>query len=252
MEAGHWHCPGLAGTRVTWLANTLGEPWLRIIEAPQATYTEPFHRHGWLALEICVCDVDSLYRELEGSPFAIIGKPADLDVSPDIRAMQVVGAAGEVLYLTQIKAAVAGFDLPTARCAVDRSFIAVLLADNRARALTDYERFPATTGVKFETKITVLNRAHNLPVGQRHPVATIQLAGHNLIEIDELSGLRNHRHKPSALPPGISMMSLAAADLSALPVNQRIYTIPDGPYADCRASLLRGQNGELIEIIEHH
>ena len=39
--------------------------------------------------------------ELASSPFRIIGGPADLSFSDQIRAMQVVGPAREVLYLTQ-------------------------------------------------------------------------------------------------------------------------------------------------------
>ena len=48
-----------------------------------------------------VDDVDALAAELASSPFRIIGGPADLSFSDQIRAMQVVGPAREVLYLTQ-------------------------------------------------------------------------------------------------------------------------------------------------------
>ena len=37
------------------------------------------------------------------SPFKIIGPPADLELVPQIRAMQVVGLAQEVFYLTMFK-----------------------------------------------------------------------------------------------------------------------------------------------------
>src|SRR5690606_12250765 len=40
--------PDLAGAPFVWLANSLGEPVLRVIEDPQAVISEPMFRHGWL------------------------------------------------------------------------------------------------------------------------------------------------------------------------------------------------------------
>jgi len=252
-QAQAWNFPALAGTRVTWLENLNGDPWLRIIEDPQATPIAPFQEPGWLSLEICVTDVDSLREELRGSPFDIIGEPADLDISPDIRAMQLVGSAGEVLYLTQIKAPVPGFDLPAARCIVDKLFIPILLATSREAAAAVYRQFPDTKSSQFDTKITVVNRAHNLPLDQRHPVAVIHLAGSHLIEIDEIRSLKKGSYDgstfPSTMPPGISMISFAINDLAAIPASSPTYIIEDGPYANSHASLIRGQAGELIELI---
>ena len=253
-QAQAWNFPALEGTRVTWLENLIGDPWLRIIEDPHATTITPFQQPGWLSLEICVTDVDSLREELGESPFEIIGEPADLDISSDIRAMQVVGSAGEVLYLTQIKAPVPGFDLPVARCPVDKLFIPILLATSREAAAAIYQQFPDTKSSQFDTKITVVNRAHNLPIDQRHPVAVIHLAGSNLIEIDEISSLKipspDNAASSSTMTSGISMISFAIKDLDVLPANSPVYTIDEGPYAHFRASLIRGQAGELIELIE--
>ncbi len=253
-QAQSWGFPALAGTRVTWLENLIGDPWLRIIEDPQATAITPFHQPGWLSLEICVTNVDTLWEELVQSPFEIIGEPADLDISPDIRAMQVVGSAGEVLYLTQIKAPVPGFDLPVARCAVDKLFIPILLATNREAAAATYQQCPGTKSSQFDTKITVVNRAHNLPIDQRHPVAVIHLADSNLIEIDEISSLKipspDNAARSPTMTSGISMISFSIKDLDVLPANSPVYTIDEGPYAHFRASLIRGQADELIELIE--
>ena len=54
------------------------------------------------------------------------------------------------------------------------------------------------------------------------------------------------------MPPGISMISFAINDLDFLPANTDSYTIKDGPYSECRASLIRGKAGELIELIEQN
>ncbi len=250
-QAQQWKKPALEGASVTWLENQLGEPWLRIIEVAEAQPLAPFQHSGWLALEICVADVDALHLAIMESPFSILGEPAELDVSPSIRAMQVVGPAGEVLYLTQIKAPVPGFDLPTARCPVDKLFIPVLLVADRDSALRTYEQFPGTSGTRFETKITVINRAHGLPIEHRHPVATLQLHGNNLIEIDQLAGLQPPATNDAHLPPGISMLSFAISNLDTLPEGSDVYRIDAGPFSGRQASLLRGNGGELIELIEN-
>ncbi|WP_202630606.1 hypothetical protein, partial [Deinococcus alpinitundrae] len=74
--------------------------------------------------EIVVDDVDTLAARLSGSPIRIIGGPAGLTRFPMIRAMQVVGPAGECLYFTQVGAG-SGLDLARAQAPVGRVFIVV-------------------------------------------------------------------------------------------------------------------------------
>ena len=245
--ARQWRLPSLAGAPVAWLANELDEPWLRFIEIEASEAVDPFRHSGWISLEINVSNVDSLRSGMDESPFEIIGEPANLDVSDNIRAMQVIGPAGEVLYLTEVKAEVPPFELPFARCAVDRLFIPVLLAGDRDQTLEVYEQFADTSGVKFETKITVINRARQFDIGRRHPVATLQLRGSNLIEIDQLEGLRKRPSNSEKLPTGIAMISI---EVTNIPGSIESYTKGDGPDAGRRAALLRGAAGEMIELIE--
>ena len=250
IEAESWGAPHLRGNRVAWLENELGEPWLRIIEDLSAKSLDPFSRYGWFSLEICVEDVDAIHRNLRNSSFKIIGPPADLDVSPDIRAMQVMGPSNEILYLTQIKASVSGFDLPFARCSVDRLFIPVLLAENRERALNTYTAFPLTTAMSFETKITVLNRYYEFPAQKRYPVATIQLSGKNLIEIDEVIGLESMTGATQLQNEGITIMTFALRDFYELTDPSERYKILSGPYVGKSAILIRGSSNENIELME--
>ena len=249
-QAEQWGRPALAGSRSVWLKNAADEPWLRFIEDNTAKPVDAFHRTGWLSLEINVQNVDALHQALLDSPFIIIGPPATLDVSADISAMQVVGPAGEVLYLTEIKKPVSGFDLPLARSAVDRLFIPVLLASDRDEALTFYEQFPNTRGNCFDTKITVLNRAHGLVVDTRHPVATVQLSGKNLIEIDEFSNVSPPANTNSGLPAGISLISFAIDDAHFRGHQASTYLLENASGAGKKARLLEGSAGELVEIIE--
>ena len=245
--AQHWGWPDLAGRTMTWLENSLGEPWLRIIESPNSEQTIAFRRYGWLSLEISVQDVDALYQSLQGSPLTIIGKPANLDVSDDIRAMQVLGPDGEVLYLTEIKAPVPPFELQFARCAVDRLFIPVAMVPNREEALAVYEKFAHTNGLQFDTKITVINKALGKAIDTRHPVAAVQLAGSNLVELDQIDGLESATNNSQAPRSGIGMISF---QVEALPDDQERYLIRQGPYANCQACMIHGGGGALMELIK--
>ncbi|MEJ2534576.1 MAG: hypothetical protein P8008_03705 [Gammaproteobacteria bacterium] len=188
-EAAQIGWPELEGARSVWLANALGEPWLRLVEYAPAEPVPPVRRYGWLSLEIAVRDVDSLAQRLQGSPFEIIGPPRDLAMSDAIRAMQVVGPSGEVLYLTEVKRPVPPFELPVARCPVDRLFIPVMTCPDREAALAHYTALSGNEGLRFDTQITVISRALGLPENHAHPVATLQLAGAPLIEIDQVDGL---------------------------------------------------------------
>jgi hypothetical protein len=249
--ARRWAAPRLSGARSVWLHNALDEPWLRLVEDEAAAPRPPFRDPGWQALEIAVAGVDDLALRLADSPFTCLGEPANLDVSDAIRAMQVLGPAGEVLYLTEVRDAVPGFELPRARCPVDRLFIPVLLAPDRVAASARYGALGAPAALTFDTRIGVLNRARGLAADTRHPVATLQLAGANLIEIDEVHGLP----RPAAeLPPGIASVAFAAPS-RAVPAGADGYlgqgVDDDAPYAGRTAHSFRGAAGEHFELIEH-
>lgn len=244
-QARCWNREAVTGCRATWLANPLGEPWLQVIEVPGADPVDPFQHRGWFSLEVSARDTDRLCRDLAGSPFEIIGAPANLDVSDAIRAMQLLGPSGEVLYLTEVKAEVPPFELPLPRCDVDRLFIPVMLTNDRAATLPVYEQLAGRDGLCFDTKITVINRARGLALETRHPVATLQLRGKTLIEIDQLDGLSS-RPMHLGLPAGIAWIAFAVDDL---PASAEPYTIEQGPWAGHRASLCRGAAGELYELI---
>lgn len=232
------NAPALIQARSALLGPSTHElPWLRLIEDPEASYAEPFSRTGWMALEIAVADVDELARKLVGSPFALLAPPADLDLSPSIRAMQVAGPAGEVLYMTQVKAALKPFDLPRARHFVDRLFIPVLGAPSRDKALAVYELIAQQRGIVFDTRLGAFNRCHGLPLEQRHPVAVIQLKQASMIEIDQLpSTIAELPLDTERLPGGIASVTFKVPARHPL-------------LARAAARHLRGGAGEWIELI---
>ena len=177
--------PDLAGAPLAWLANSEGTPILRVVHDPQAATGTPMFRHGWLSLEVLVGDIDKLAAGLR-APFEVLGAPADLELSAAIRAAQVLGPCGELLYLTQIKAEVPPFDLPTTEATVAVPFIGVTSTPDRDASRCAWAALLGAQGWAFDTRITVLNRALGKPLDGRYPVAVLPMPGRCMVEIDQV------------------------------------------------------------------
>jgi hypothetical protein len=185
-DAAQLGIPDLAGAPMRWLKRRDGAPLLRLIEDRDALDAgPPMHRDGWMALEYLVDDVDATVARLP-TGFTVLGPPADLDVSPLIRAAQVLGPCGELWYLTQVRAAVPPFDLPISGRDPPGLFIGVIRCHDRDAERAFWLAAGGGENWAFETKITVINRALGRPLADRHPVAVVQLAGRSLIEIDQV------------------------------------------------------------------
>lgn len=232
----------LAGNPAVLLAGSTGRDWLMIVQSSDAPARDALRTHGWLAQEVLVMDVDALAAGLEGSPFTVLRPPADLDVSDRIRACQVRGPAGEILYLTQVTGDVPPFELPTCAGAVDHLFIPVLSTPDRDATLTEYEAQAGNDGLRFDTRITVINQALGLPLEQRHPVGTLQLAGNALIEVD---------HIAAATPPPADLCTGTAAVVfhAAGPAPETAIPVNDGPFAGRRMLPGRGIAGERRTLL---
>lgn len=242
--------PALAGAASALLEPVSGGDFcFRFISQPLPPAYRPLTTWGWNAAELIVEDVDRLAAELEGSPFRMVGPPEDLSFSKAIRAMQVIGPAEEVLYLTMVKEALPEFDLPRPACPVDRTFI-VILGGTDMPAMQGF--YHASFGVPkapvMEARISVLSQALDLPADTMHPIAAMPLAGQSLIEVDDYPPATRPREcPPGGLPPGIAMVSFAADELPGdLPAGR--FSAP--PYHGCRSALLTGAVGELVELIE--
>ena len=236
----------LRGHAVAWLANEAGEPILRLIENAQAVPHEPMFHHGWLALEVLVGDVDTLAAGLR-APFRVLGPPADLELSPAIRASQVLGPCGELLYLTQIKAAVPPFDLPMSDARVSRPFIGVMSTPDRGLSQAAWVALAGHAGWAFDTKITVLNRALGKPLQGQYPVAVVPLVGQCMVEIDqvELAAASTTEHRAGL--HSITWRLPDAVDVS--PEHwHAVGTFDDSSTGERRLGL-RGPAGEHIELL---
>ena len=251
-QATLWGKPKLAGTPIVTLQSPTGFPWLRVISNPDVLPAKPFQELGWMALEVLVQDVDALFERLQDSPFTIFRPPGELDDSKDIRAMQVIGPAGEVLYLTQVNADVPPFDIPRAQCDVDRLFIPVSSCLRRDAALTVYHKLGATRSWTFDTPITSVNKAFGLNLELRHPVATVQLAGQSMVEINQLGVATARPPTGGGFPAGIVIVSflLDNIDTIALKPVSPARTLDSKLYSGQKVVACRGSGGELIELIE--
>jgi hypothetical protein len=247
-----WGKPRLAGASVVTLVSPSGYPWVRIIGHPEVLPAKPFRELGWMALEVLVADVDALAERLAHSPFEIFRPPANLDVSDDIRAMQVIGPAGEVLYLTQVNAPVPPFQIPQATCDVDRLFIPVSCCLRRDEGLAVYEKLGATQSWSFDTRIISVNKALGLNPEMRHPVATVQLAGGSMVEIDQLGVAKPRPLSGGGFAAGIAMVSFLVDDLDTKRIQSvsPARALPGKLYRGQRVMVCRGAGGELIELIQ--
>ena len=232
----------LAGNRSWLLSNKVGRQWLHIVEHPSAPDRDALNSFGWMAMETLVENVDELAESLAGSPFEWLRPPADLDVSDKIRACQARGPAGEILYLTQVTGEVPPFDLPTCQAPVDHLFIPVLSTPSRDCSLADYSGISGNEGISFDTRITVVNQARGFELERRHPVATLQLAGQALIEIDQIA-------ETAPIDSGIySGMACVAFHCSAEPNNTAVPQTGTA-FANSLASAHTGTAGESFTLI---
>ena len=250
--AGAWGLPALAGARSAVLRAASDVPWLRLVESTEAAPAAPFCKRGWMSLEIAVADVDALAQRLDGSPFEVVGAPANLDLSPNIRAAQVVGPGGEVLYLTEIKGEVPPFQLPQAVCAVDRLFVGVLNAGDLDASVAWYSQLAAVSGMRADTVLGAANRMRGYEAGRRHPLAVFQLSGESLLEIDSLPPWEQDQGAADGgLQYGIMHLTLAATSLAELPFGSAVTTtLAPPPYTGRLALFCRGPDGEGVELLE--
>ena len=250
-----WGAPNAASRPYAVLAPESGEPgWIRLVEGDAPADHKPLASTGWAAIEILVADADAVAARMKDSPFEIIGPPAALRNYPEIKAMQAIGPAGEVLYLTNVPSSGGDHELPRVHSAVDRVFIVVLGVPKFDQSLADFEnRFSLPARPARERGIYFIGPGYGLAVTDPLRMTTIQLAGQSLIQVDEYPGDTPPRARiDGGLPAGFAMTSFAVPSLEphldaalAAPVR------PAGPPYDGRAAItLSGPGGALIELIE--
>ena len=226
-EAHAWGAPECTGCDWLSLVPEMGEETcLRFIADPAAGVCVPFTTFGWNATEITVRDTDALAEDLAHSPFRIIGPPANLKGFDTIRAMQVLGPAGECLYLTDVRAE---SSLAQARAAVGQVFIVVASGPDIDALCAFYgANFANEVSAPVAIPIGVISTANGLPPHTGHKLAIVTLPDGTRIELDQYPPSTGPRPThPGHLPPGMAIVSFRTGG--------------DGQF-------LHGAAGEIIEL----
>jgi catechol 2,3-dioxygenase-like lactoylglutathione lyase family enzyme len=250
-----WNAPALADHDYMVMRPASGEAvYLRVIQQEPVDGYRAMKTWGWNSNEILVQDTFAIRDRLDGSPFEVIGEPKGLSMNPDIVAMQALGPAGELIYLTRIPEGKSLFNLGSAKSFVDRTFI-VVLGGPDMQAMREFyaSRLGMPVTPAGPSTITVLAKAWDLPLETQFPLAIVQFPKDFLVELDEYpQGAGPRPQREGELPPGIAMVSFQATGLEGLDTEflsppRRIEALP---YHGRKAAVLRGAAGELIELIE--
>jgi catechol 2,3-dioxygenase-like lactoylglutathione lyase family enzyme len=250
-----WGAPALAGREFLLMQPESGAPvYLRVIRQEAVEGFAAMRTHGWNSNEILVEDTYAVHERLKDSPFRIIGEPKGLSMNPEIIAMQALGPAEELVYLTRIPPGKSLFNLGSAQSFVDRTFIVVLGGPDMEAMRRFYsERLGMPVTAAMDSKITVLAKAWDLPVEQDFKLAIVQFPASFLIELDEYPPAATPRpQRPGELPPGMSMVSFSVESLDGLDLEFLAPPRPIAvaPYNGRRTAVMRGAAGEYIELVE--
>jgi hypothetical protein len=237
--AARWWAPAVAGSPYAVLATASGVGgaiWL--VQAEPTPGYVPLRSYGWAALELSVADVDAAVAGL-GPDFRVLRAAAPLTGTTGavLRAAQVLGPAGEVLYLTEIRGELPPFELPAppdpAIAAVDGVYIAVYAARDLDRARAWWEAaLPVRRCSDRHAAIGVLNQAFGLPASSTHRLSSLQLSGRSVVEIDQYPPAAGPRPMvPGALPPGVAVLVVAAPMPAGEP---QVWRTPDGALLELR------------------
>lgn len=251
--AGVWGAPAAAGKPYLLMQPESGANcYLRFVAIEPYPDYKPLSTFGWNSTEILVKDVDAVHEKLKASPFEIVGTPRALSSNDNIKAMQVIGPAGELLYLTTVNDPKSG--LGTAQSFVDRPFIVI----NGGRDITALIAFYRDTlklkvSDPIPVRMSALNKVRGFDIETKHPLSTVDVGGPFLIEIDQYPpGTVTRTVRPGDLPPSTALVAFEVKNLDAVPVP---FVAPPAaleakPYNGRRVGVIKGPSGELHELIE--
>lgn len=241
-EASAWNATAAEGADYICMQPAGGDDFeFRFVKSIAYPDYVPLTTYGWNASEIMVQNVDALAPRFADSPFEIVGEPRNLSFSDDIRAMQLRGPAEEIIYLTEFKNPVPGLSVPTARSAVDRTFI-VILGGQTMDSLQDFyhDAFGVPRAPVVESRVTMLSKALGVSIETLYPIAAMGLEGESLIEADEMPEQVGPRAQAAGeLPPGIFAVGF---DCDVIPAAA---TELDGG-----VFVMPGIAGEIIELFK--
>ena len=209
--ANRWQATNLIGARVLEVSGINGG--VRFIESTEHQKPEPLRTFGWSSLEICVDDVHKYVAQAVAAGFTVLNEAVPLSGTSKplpLIAAQLAGINGEVVYITQILSEVPNFELPDVSKESGSIFICVLGASDLEKSREVFEsQFEVRRASDREVAIRVINRVYEKPLDTLHRLSSLQLAGRNAIEIDQLpiEGMQREI-APNDLPAGISVVTV--------------------------------------------
>ena len=145
----------------------------------------PFAAPGWSAMEVLVKDLDALFEQLPAA-FTMLNPPAALSFSDQIRAMQVAGPAGELIYFTEVSGEVPGFALPTPTRQVNQCFVMINAVTDIQQSIAFYAGLlECEAPSPMPARVSILSRTNGLNEEHRHDIAPIALGPGQLFELDQ-------------------------------------------------------------------
>ena len=224
-DARRWQATNLIGARVLEVRGINGG--VRFIESAEHQKPKPLRTFGWSSLEICVDDVHKYVAQAVAAGFEVLNEAVPLSGTSKplpLIAAQLAGINGEVIYVTQILSEVPNFELPDVSKESGSIFICVLGASDLEKSREVLElNFEVRRASDREVAIRVINRVYEKPLDSLHRMSSLQLAGRNAIEIDQLPTEGAQREKLAGnLPPGISIVTVRG-EVS----EPTIFTLPD-------------------------
>ena len=248
-QAKIWDAENIEGSRMIFMSpESSNDFFFRFIEQDIDEDYVPFGTYGWNAAELIVKDVDQSAEKLIGSPFEVIGEPADLSFTDQIRAMQILGPSKEIIYLTQFKSKLDEFDSPSPRCDIDQTFIVILAGENLDQMQSFlHQELSVKKAAPMQSRIRAISKVFDLPEDTKYKSAALAIRGQSLIELDEMPSKAGPRTcRPGYLPSGISIVSFIAHDSGLI---DKTYDSNIPRFEKFQASTIKGNSGELIEII---
>ena len=254
--AASWRAADCEGAAFAVLGPPSGQAtYVRFVEDPHGRPATPYSTFGWTALEFTVASSDRAIESLERNGFEVIGPAQDLEFSNGaLRAGQVSGGLGEILYLTQINSQLPHYVLPTSRELVGPMFIVICCVPGVDDAYRSYgEQLGTAYREPFHAAVPFMADYHGLPRAHSYYVGCMECVPGSYIEIDEMPPTVGARPRAAGrLPSGIAMVSFEVPSLE--PFQGRAIgplCRDDGVvYADGRSLTLEGPYGELIEVIQ--
>ena len=248
-QAKSWDAQSIENSEMVYMSPESSDDFFfRFVEQSSDDDYVPFGTFGWNAAELIVKDVDESAEKLIGSPFEVIGQPADLSFTDQIRAMQILGPSKEIIYLTQFKSKLDEFDSPTPRCDIDQTFIVILAGENIDEMQSFLnEKLSIKKAPPMQSRIRAISKVFGLPEDTKYKSAALAIKDQSLIELDEMpsdAGPRSCRN--GFLPPGISIVSFIAHESEFI---DESYDSSIPSFENVHARTIKGMSGELIEIL---